>query len=119
MARSLKSAHKAKKDNAKRVGIPFDLTQADYQQLLNEAGITYEDVGKGKYNLSRYNDKGGYTMGNCRFLWCKENLDEIDWTPERCQARSELRKKDWAAGRYDNRVIDVSKRDRDTKGKFI
>ena len=119
MAKSVKAAWKSKKDNAKRAGIPFDLTVSDYHWLLFMARITHRDIGKDKYHLARFNDAGGYTRGNCRFIWHKDNLKEINWTPERCAARSEQRKKDWTEGKYSNRVVDASSRSRDNKGRFV
>lgn len=61
---------------AKRQGIEFKLTLDDYIKLMSEAGITYDQVGPAGYHLARYNDTGPYAMGNCRFIWYLQNLQE-------------------------------------------
>ena len=50
----------------------------DIIQLLEEAGITPDQVGKhrGDYCLARYGDKGKYQLGNCRFITMEENIAE-------------------------------------------
>lgn len=55
-----------------------NLKYSEYLDLLKEANITPSDVGNKpeQYNLSRYNDLGSYTKGNCRFITRKENLEE-------------------------------------------
>ena len=71
------------KTNGKRVdrnGDPIlcELKSADIRQLLEEAGITIDDLGHGRdsYCLARYNDLGSYEIGNCRFVTNGENWDE-------------------------------------------
>ena len=56
-----------------------NLTPVDIKELLDEAGITMDDVGQqlGKYQLSRYFDKGNYDKGNCRFIRKEKNLMEM------------------------------------------
>ena len=58
----------------------MDLTWQDVAQLLDEAGITVDDIGRGsdQYNLARYGDTGPYTIGNCRFITKRENIQERD-----------------------------------------
>jgi len=65
-----------KKYNSMTNNIPFYLTIGDYQQLLDEAGITAENVGHDGYHLARYGDQGGYEIGNCRFVTCTVNIRE-------------------------------------------
>ncbi len=54
------------------------LTFDEYKQLMEEAGITADDIGnkRGKYALARHNDLGHYEMGNCRFVTTYENAKE-------------------------------------------
>lgn len=68
--------YNAKKLNAKYRKIPFTLTLKQYSGLLKYAGITANDIGRSKYHLSRKNDTGGYTYGNCKFKPYLENLLE-------------------------------------------
>lgn len=65
-----------KRVNAKKEEIDFNLTYDEFQQLLNEADITYKDIGNKGYHLARYNDDGAYEIGNCRFIYYKENIAE-------------------------------------------
>jgi len=55
--------------------IEFRLEIDDLNQLLSEAGITMDDIGRGrdKYCLARYEDLGNYEIGNCRFITNYEN----------------------------------------------
>ena len=64
----------------------FRLTEDDVQRLLDEAGITMDDVGRSnhQYALARYHDEGHYVRGNCRFITTFENREEY-WS----QSRSE------------------------------
>ncbi|USE39539.1 hypothetical protein [Endozoicomonas sp. SCSIO W0465] len=69
-----------KKRNAKKVNIPFDLTQDEYLQLAFNADITEpKQIGRGSnaYQLGRIGDTGGYVMGNCRFITQKQNKAEM------------------------------------------
>ena len=54
------------------------LSVDDMVHLLDEAGITIDDVGQesGKYVLGRWNDVGDYTVDNCRFITKSENSQE-------------------------------------------
>ena len=66
------------RSNAKRRGIPCDLTLVQFKRLLTRAGIELEDLGRtrGKYHLARKGDKGSYTIGNCRFITVEQNHAE-------------------------------------------
>lgn len=70
--------YKNTKARAKKRGIAFHLSIVEYSQLLQEAGITAEDVGQGAsdYCLGRYNDEGDYKIGNCRFITASQNHKE-------------------------------------------
>ena len=56
----------------------FLLSATDMLQLLNDASITANDIGRQphQYQLARYNDTGDYEMGNCRFTTRRENRAE-------------------------------------------
>jgi len=60
--------------SAYKAGHFFDLSIDEYKRLLCEAGIKAEDVGPSGYHLARWNDEGGYTPGNCRFIWYLDNI---------------------------------------------
>lgn len=69
------------------------ITLDDLQHLLNEAGITFEQIGRSGYHLSRYRDQGPYKYPdgtlNARFLHGSENRKEMfdnlgpEWMEER------------------------------------
>jgi len=84
MPKNVKLYLRSKKDNAKRRGYSVSLTEADVQQLLDEAGITVDQIGlrKEEYVLGRYGDTGNYDMGNCRFITREENRSEQGCSPE-------------------------------------
>lgn len=67
-----------KKHNAKAEGIEFELTFAQYCDLIRTAKLKSSDLGyKGKkYVLARYGDIGPYSKTNCRFITQKENMAE-------------------------------------------
>lgn len=65
-----------KRVNAKKEGIEFNLTMEDYKLLLDEAEITYHDVGNKGFHLARYSDEGPYEIGNCRFIHYLDNITE-------------------------------------------
>ena len=74
-----------KHSSAKGRGIECSLTPKDIIALLDEAGITIDDVLQGKkenrYLLGRYGpDIGPYEMGNCRFITWSENVLESNMT---------------------------------------
>ena len=58
--------------------IEFRLTLDQYNLLLEQAGITVDDIGArlGKYCLCRNDDIGHYEMGNCSFRLFDENITE-------------------------------------------
>jgi len=53
--------------------IDTSLSIRDILDLLDEAKITMDDVGVGKYVLGRHLDMGDYTKDNCRFITSSEN----------------------------------------------
>lgn len=65
-----------KRINATREDLEFYLSKQDVETLLNDAGITVEDWSFMGYHLSRYNDEGHYTVGNCRFVPYQINYAE-------------------------------------------
>jgi len=58
--------------------IEWRISKQEVKLLLQEAGITIWDVGNAgdKYCLARYNDRGHYEYGNCRFITNRENVRE-------------------------------------------
>ena len=62
--------------SAKERGIESRITFADYCALLVEAGIKSSQIGPAGYHLSRYEDRGPYKIGNCRFVPYLVNLRE-------------------------------------------
>ena len=58
--------------------IQWLLTREDVRTLLDEAGITIEQVGVAMtdYQLCRVDDLGDYAMGNCSFQLRSMNVDE-------------------------------------------
>ena len=62
---------------------PFLLGGAELVELLNDAGITVNDIGQRshQYQLGRYGDTGAYEMGNCRFITARENAQEKKQKP--------------------------------------
>lgn len=72
----LRKRYIARKANAVRYGIGFNLSFEQYCALLEEKNLKSSDVGKAKYHLSRDGDIGPYEIGNCHFKWFTENLKE-------------------------------------------
>lgn len=72
----LNEKYRHKKSNAKRHGLVCLLSFQEYCQLVADAGIKSSDIGRGKYHLARYGDKGNYEIGNCRFITHQENMNE-------------------------------------------
>lgn len=74
----LKDKWKNKRVNAAKEGIEFTLSYEDYLNLVADANLKSSQLGftGAGYVLARYNDEGGYTKGNCRFITQKENSDE-------------------------------------------
>lgn len=64
--------------NAKKEGILCRLTFDEYCSLVYKAGLKSSQLGftGEKYVLARYNDKGDYTLDNCRFITQRENAME-------------------------------------------
>lgn len=67
-----------KKVNANKENIPFHLTFEEFAKLVEDGGYVSSDLGFTGKNivLARYNDKGGYILGNCRFIPHVENIRE-------------------------------------------
>lgn len=76
MRNLLKIKYKNKQTNATKEGIGFCLTFAEYELLMNKAGITISDIGIKGYHLARFRDQGDYTVDNCRFIPYLENYRE-------------------------------------------
>lgn len=74
----LKQRYINKRTNAKQENIEFNLTYEQFIQLVVDADLKSSQLGftGENYVLARYNDCGGYTLGNCRFITQKENSDE-------------------------------------------
>ena len=77
-----KKRHLKSNENTKKypgyLGVKCLLSVSDVNQLLEEAGITFDQIGKGRndYCLGRINDSGDYVMGNCRFITVAQNNKE-------------------------------------------
>ena len=87
-----------------RNGDPVEmlLDRDGLDQLLNEAGITIWDVGRGRgaYCLGRMNDTGPYAVGNARFITQEENASEW-WdamTPEEQERVREMGRENGPSG---------------------
>ena len=67
-----------KRVNAKKENIDFDLSFEEYKTLMVQGGYKSSDLGFTGKNivLARYEDKGGYTIDNCRFITHLENMRE-------------------------------------------
>ncbi|AUR97723.1 hypothetical protein NVP1244A_021 [Vibrio phage 1.244.A._10N.261.54.C3] len=70
--------HHSAKCNAATKGVEFNLTLREYVSLMDEAGITVDDIGCSinNYNLGRIGDSGPYMLGNCRFITVEQNIRE-------------------------------------------
>ena len=68
--------YRDKKNNSENQQIGFILTFDDYCFLVEQAGIVSSKIGRARYHLSRFKDKGPYEIGNCRFVWYKVNRAE-------------------------------------------
>lgn len=73
---SLRDKIKQKKYNASKEGLEFLLTEQEVQNLLDEAGISWERWTSNDHVLARFNDKGNYELGTCRFITWIENQNE-------------------------------------------
>ena len=67
-----------KRVNAKKEGIPFNLTLEEFRCLVEEAKLLPSQLGyTGEgYVLARYKDQGDYSKNNCRFITQLENAHE-------------------------------------------
>ena len=72
----LRSKIAMKRTNAAKEGIGFYLTESDILDMLEKAGIAIKDWSYQGYHLARFNDKGDYEVGNCRFIPRLENVKE-------------------------------------------
>ena len=59
-----------KRVNAKKENIEFNLSFDEYKELMARGGYKSSDLGFTGNNivLARYEDNGGYTIDNCRFI---------------------------------------------------
>jgi hypothetical protein len=68
-----------RKRSKEKEGLPkFLLTESEFIGLMNDAGVTIRDFGRGvdDYCLGRYGDTGPYEIGNCRVITVRENAEE-------------------------------------------
>lgn len=65
-----------KKVNSKKENIGFGLSLHQFRELIEEARICAEDIKPKGYHLARYNDRGAYLWGNCRFIHYTRNIKE-------------------------------------------
>lgn len=71
------AAFRQQKANAARRGIGWNLSLGDFWKIWQDSGKWQErGRGKGKYCLSRYTDKGDYTIGNVWVCSFSENCRE-------------------------------------------
>ena len=89
------------------------LSEENVKQLLDEAGITIDLVGRkrGQYVLGRFNDLGNYELGNCRFITGTQNSIEQIRNSENNQKRSSSVKSYWANLNEDQREAHFANRD--------
>lgn len=79
------------KDNARRRGIPFTLTFDEWLKMWVESGHYYERGFKnGQYVMSRFEDKGPYTIGNISIILAEENRRAIKHSEEEKQRRRKV-----------------------------
>jgi hypothetical protein len=72
----LKQKYYNKKVNAEKEKIDFKLSFNEFKILAEQANITDVDMSIKGYHLARNNDSGAYEVGNCRFIYYKENYKE-------------------------------------------
>ena len=66
-----------RKSNAKAKKLKFRLTLEDIARMLKKDGLQSSDWSReGGYDLARFGDRGGYEIGNCRFISHQDNLLE-------------------------------------------
>ncbi len=95
-----------KKSNARKEGLSFQLSFSYICYLLKEAGISSSKWNIKEYHLSRYNDLGNYTEGNCRFIPGIKNYQERVVSDSSRRASSENIKKENLSKGHSNRVRD-------------
>jgi hypothetical protein len=95
--------YEIQKRNAKRRGIPFLLSRAEWISIWEKSGkFKNRGRGKGKYVMSRKGDKGAYVIGNVEIILHGENLTQAltgkpsrnkdkRWDAEKRQHMSELK----------------------------
>lgn len=76
--KNLRKKWRTKRQRAIRAGLNFTLKFSEYILLMEIAGISENDIGLGKdkYCLGRYLDRGGYSLLNCRFITNEQNQKE-------------------------------------------
>ncbi len=79
------------KQNAKRRGIPFELTFLEWLGIWVHSGRLAER-GKGteQYQMARYGDKGPYAVGNVKIITSWENHHEMAGRPKSIKARANM-----------------------------
>ena len=80
------------------IAVEWNLSEQEVYDLLEEAGITKDDIGpgKGKYCLARIKDLGDYEVDNARFITNEENSREF----RESMTAEELAEHDARAGSY-------------------
>tara|TARA_R110000737_G_C14467415_1_gene466122 strand:+ start:353 stop:883 length:531 start_codon:yes stop_codon:yes gene_type:complete len=81
--------------------INWKLSGKELLQLMDDAGITYDDVGRSpdSFQLARHGDTGDYEVGNCRYITMRENLQERKFSEETLDSMQQS-----GAARWDNIV---------------
>jgi len=90
-----------KKATKQRHAIDWKLSGKELMQLLDDAGITHDDVGRSSssYQLARYEDTGDYAVGNCRYITLRENIQERKFSDKALESMQQSH-----AARWDNIV---------------
>lgn len=101
----LKQRFYNKQVNARKEGLGFKLTLPQFKKLLRSAGITSSQCGIRGYHLARNNDSGPYAVGNCSFVWYKENLGAKKITNKSRRAARQNIQKAIASNKTTSRVI--------------
>ena len=85
---------------AKRKGIPFELTFDEWYKIWIESGH-YENKGtkRGQFVMSRYGDKGGYTIDNVHIQTVGENTKEAFTTNNADFIRPRLEEENYFFGK--------------------
>lgn len=77
--KDLKEKYENKRKFSKYSKVNFLLTYEEYLEKAKAAGITCASqigIKRDQYQLSRYKDRGHYTVENCRFITKLENMQE-------------------------------------------